>query len=85
MSSFNDGFSCGWRQGHAYSALEAEHRAILHQPPAKNPPELLAPVRVRVLKPFGIGAGRVAEPGTMIDLPRHDAESMAALRRVELV
>jgi hypothetical protein len=38
-----------------------------------------------VLKPFGIGSGKVAEPGSVITLPLHDAQSMRALGRVEII
>jgi hypothetical protein len=84
-SPFSNGFSYGWRLGAAHSTLEAERRAILAQPLPPNPKELFTPTKVRVIKAFGIGGGRVAVPGTVIDLPRHDALSMCALRRVVIV
>jgi hypothetical protein len=38
-----------------------------------------------VKKAFFAGGGRRAEEGETISLPRHDAESMAALGRVEIL
>jgi hypothetical protein len=75
-----------WRE-EQFEARERErlHQAYLRGPMPRNPPELMAPVKVRVLKAFGIGGGKVAEPGTEIELPKFDAVSMAALRRVELL
>jgi len=39
---------------------------------------------VKVLKAFFV-AGRRVEPGEVVTLQRHDAESMAALGRVEIL
>ena len=49
-----------------------------------NDPKLLKRVRCRVLTPFYVG-GKVVEEGATIELARHDAESMAALKRVKLL
>lgn len=53
-------------------------------PAPRNDPSLLKRVRCRVLIPFYVG-GKVVEPGQRIELERHDAESMAALKRVEIL
>lgn len=63
---------------------DRERLAILNKPPAPNPPERLAPTRCRVLKAFYVG-GKVAEVGAVVTLQRHDAESLAAIRKVEIL
>jgi len=78
-------FRMGWMQRGAHDEMERERQAVLSKPPAPNPPELLAPVKVRVLKPFGLGADRIAQLGEIVELPRHDAQSLAAIGRVELL
>jgi hypothetical protein len=87
MSAFNDGFTFGWRQGHAYSYLEAERIAQLQQPihPETNPAALTKLVRVRVLKAFGLAGGKVAEVGSEVELPRFDATSLAAIGKLEIL
>lgn len=47
-----------------------------------NPPELLAPVRVRVLRPFCVQGARV-EIGTEIELPRHVAVDLVTQGKAE--
>jgi hypothetical protein len=85
MSAFSRGFRVGHLQGQGYAELERQHLADLSRPFAGNPPELMQPVRCRVLKRFGIGGGEVGEVGEEITLARHDALSMQALKRVELL
>jgi hypothetical protein len=51
----------------------------------RNDPKLFELVRVRILRRFQLAGGAVAEVGTEIELPRFDAVSMAALKRVELL
>jgi hypothetical protein len=74
-----------WRQ-EQQDAYEREQlrAAYLRGPMPKNPPELIAPTKVRVLKPFHVG-GEPAKVGQIVVLPRADAESMAALRKAELI
>ena len=48
----------------------------------RQDPKLFEPVKVRVLKSFWVG-GKAVQPGEIIMLAKHDAESMRALRRVE--
>jgi hypothetical protein len=47
----------------------------------KNDPRLMELVTVKVTKSF-YANGRRVSPGELIELPRFDAESMAALKRV---
>lgn len=61
------------------------HQAYLHGPLPKNPPHLTELVKVRVRKPFGLASGEVAEAGAIVELQRHDALSMQALGRVEIL
>jgi hypothetical protein len=60
---------------------EAERQLTLRST-VRNDPKLLERVRCRVLTPFYVGGGKLAEEGETIALARHDAESMAALKRV---
>ena len=53
-------------------------------PAPRNDPKLFERVRCRVLKPFSVG-GRRVEPDEVVDLQRHDALSMTALHRVEIL
>jgi hypothetical protein len=59
--------------------------AYLRGPAPRNDPFLLELVRVRVLKRFGLGADRIAQLGEIVELPRHDAQSLAAIGRVESI
>ena len=63
---------------------ERARSAFLRRPPAANPPELMKPTRCRVLRPFCV-AGKRVEPGQTVELARHDAESMKAIGRVEVL
>lgn len=47
-------------------------------------PALTRPTRVRVLRPFMV-CGRRVEPGETVTLAFHDARSLAALHRCELL
>ena len=58
--------------------------AWLNREPALNPSGLLMLTRCRVLRPFYV-AGKRVEPSQVIDLAAHDASSMAALKRVEIL
>jgi hypothetical protein len=51
---------------------------------ASNDPRLLAPTQVHVLIPFCVQGKRV-EAGQTVTLPYHDARSLAAIGRCELV
>ena len=73
-----------WTTMQLANDAERERLAILQKPPAPNPPELLKATPVRVLKPFCV-AGKRIEVGETIDLQWHDARSLAALGKVELV
>lgn len=53
-------------------------------PTPKNDPKLLAPVNVRVRRPFYVG-GQEARIGDEIKLPRHDAVSLQAIGKVEIL
>jgi hypothetical protein len=58
-----------------------EHR--LHAIPNKLPPNPL--VRVKVLRAMQVGAGRIADVGDVALLRLSDAQTLAALGRVELI
>lgn len=68
---------------YAANEMERERKAILSKP-VNNDPALFAPTKVRVVRPFCIGGARV-EPGEVVKLPKHDADSMVAIGRAELV
>ena len=68
--------------GNALAAREPERLAILRAPVPANPSHLLKPVRVRVLKAFFVG-GKRAEPGDIVLLATHDADSLTAVGRCE--
>lgn len=63
---------------------ERERLAILNRPPAPNPPELVKLTHVRVLRPFCVAGERV-EVNAIVTLPRNDADSLAALKKVEFL
>jgi len=73
-----------WTTMQLANDAERQRLEILRKAPAPNPPELLAATKCRVLKPF-CGAGKRVEPGKIIELPKHDAQSLAAIGRVEIV
>ena len=82
-----DNFRFGYLHGVGAAGLEHERRTSMGNAPdaaRNNAPRLLERVKVRVLESFYVG-GKVVEPGERIELSRADAESMAALRRVELL
>jgi hypothetical protein len=58
--------------------------AYLRGPLPKNPPELLAPTKCKVLRPFCVGGKRV-EIGEIVTLTRADAKSLETLRKVEIL
>ncbi|MGE5534963.1 MAG: hypothetical protein ACM3W7_05555 [Acidobacteriota bacterium] len=72
-----------WEMKRASEAAERARMAILRKT-ITNDPALLAPVRVRVLRPFYVG-GKPMKIGDHITLARHDATSLAALKRVLLL
>jgi hypothetical protein len=53
-------------------------------PEPRNDPALFEPVKCRVLKPFNI-AGQRQEVGSVIVLARHDAKSLEAIKKVEIL
>lgn len=85
MNAVGAGFQVGFLHGRGAEQIDRERLADLQKPFPGNAPELLKPKRCRVLKPFGLGAGTVAVVGEEVELPRHLAESMAAIRKVELL
>lgn len=50
----------------------------------QNQPGLFHPTKVRVLKSFCIN-GKPVEVGTIISLPWHDAESLKAIGKCEII
>ena len=54
-------------------------------PLPKNDPALFAPTTCTVLKSFWLNRQEMAVVGTVVTLPFHDATSLAALGRVELL
>lgn len=79
------GFMAGFRHGLGHTEIERQRLAELSKPFKGNPPELFTPTRCKVLKAFGLGAGGVAVPGTTIELPRHEAQSMQGIGKVEIL
>ena len=76
-------FPTRYQRWEAMRALDQEEKAriaFLNTTPAPNPPELVAPVLVGVLRSFCVG-GRRQEAGGTIELQRFDAESLAAIGR----
>lgn len=53
-------------------------------PTPKNDPKLLEPVKVRVRRPFWVG-GKEAKIGDQVKLARHDALSLQAIGKVEIL
>ncbi|MBI5315040.1 MAG: hypothetical protein HZB34_03630 [Nitrospirae bacterium] len=72
-----------WARGQL-EERERNRRAELSRPPSPNDARLLRPTLVRVLKGFCV-QGKLVELGATITLQRHDAESLAALGKVELL
>lgn len=89
MNTYDDGFRYGFMRGRANAQIErdreAERDAALRKPFPGNPPELMKPTKCKVLKPFGLAGGKVAEVDQVVELARHDALSMAAIGRVQLL
>jgi len=56
----------------------------LNAPPPRNDPKLFERIKVRIIKSFFV-AGKVVEVGQRIELARHDALSMQAIGRVEIL
>lgn len=50
-----------------------------------NDQRLFTPTRCRVLKSSFCVGGRPVELGSVFELPRHDAESLKALGKVEII
>jgi hypothetical protein len=73
-----------WQIHQAAEAYERDRAAFLNSAPPRNDPALLAPTRVRVLKPFRLKGEPVAV-GQIVTLERHDALSLQALGRCELM
>ena len=72
-----------WMLAKGYQDVEAARLAELRKPFGGNPATLMAKVRCRVLKPFCV-AGQRVEPDQVVELARHDAESLCAAGKVEL-
>ena len=83
--NFDTGFRYGYLHGRGHEQLESERiAALMNHRPAPNPPELIAPTKCKVLRPFFVG-GKQTEIDAEITLQRFDAISLAALGKVELV
>jgi hypothetical protein len=75
------------RQWEAQRTLQDEARArteFLNRPPARNPPELLKATRCKVLRSFYL-KGCPVDVGATVELERHDALSLQALGKVEIL
>lgn len=73
-----------WARAQDAIDRERERVAFLNQPPPANPAHLLTPTRCRVKKSFYV-RGTCILPSSIITLDRHDAISLAASGRVELL
>lgn len=81
--SFGSGFREGFIHGQGHEQIERERRAVLAKPFAGNDPALTTPTRCKVLKPFFV-AGQRAAVGETVVLAKHDADSLAAIGKVEI-
>jgi hypothetical protein len=83
--SFETGFRYGFLHGRGHEQGEQERisRLLSYRPPP-DPPELIKPTRCRVLRGFFV-AGELVEPGMTTTLPWYDANSLAALGKVEII
>ena len=77
-------FTVGWNHGRGHEQLAAARRTELERPFKGNDPALMKPTKCTVLRPFFV-AGRRVEPGETVELQRHDALSLAALRKVAIL
>ena len=84
MSSFDTGFRTGWQHGRAFEEIERALLAELQRPFVGNDPKLLAPVKVLVRRPFYV-AGKEMKVGEEIKLSRHDADSLRAIGKVQIL
>lgn len=63
---------------------ELERLAELNKPIPTNPPHLLVPTRVRVLRPFMVKGQRV-EVGAVVELQFHVARDLASIGKCEVL
>ena len=63
---------------------DKERDGFLRRAPAANPPHLMRPVRVLVLRPFCIN-GKAICIDNVVELPFFDARSLAALKKCEII
>jgi hypothetical protein len=79
-------FTEGWQHGRGHELLESERIAELNRPVPHNlnAPELFKATKVRVLKPFCVG-GESLEIGATVELQAHDAHSLAAIGKCEIL
>jgi hypothetical protein len=73
-----------WTVAQAEVERERERLAYLKQPPAPNPAHLTTPTRCRAKGSFYV-RGHCVLPGTILEIERHDAHSLAAIGKVELL
>ena len=71
-----------WSRPRTNGDYERERLAVLCKLSAPNPPALLKPVQVKVLKPFSV-AGRRVEVGEVMSLEEHDVRSLEFLKKCE--
>jgi len=86
MSGYSFGFQRGFQQGCAHEQIERERIAELNRPAPHNlnAPKLFSATKVRVLKPFCVG-GESLEIGATVELHAHDAHSLAAIGKCEIL
>ena len=78
-------FRFGFQQGRAREQMDREQLDYLRNAPLpQNPPALTAPTRCQVMRAFCI-AGQRQEPGAEVTLPRFDAISLAAIKKLEIL
>lgn len=73
-----------WNVKRAADESERARVAELNAAPPRNDERLLAPVRVKVLRPFRLN-GEPQKVGATVTLPKHDADSLCAIGRAELI
>ncbi|HEX7044491.1 MAG TPA: hypothetical protein VF203_07740 [Burkholderiales bacterium] len=72
-----------WLTHQATEAAERDRVAFLNTAQPRNDARLLAPTRVRVLRPFMVN-GAPVKVNEIVTLERHEALSLRALGRCEL-
>ena len=87
MEPSNFAFRFGFVHGRGHEQQDRARLAELNKPlpPNMNPPHLTKPTRLKLLKRYAVGGGKVGEPGEVVTLPGHDARDALARGHAVLV